>query len=187
MGDYLYLQSELQHMKISILVLALVMLAVQPVSAQPLAKPVAIGQKAPELSFPNPQGKVLKLSEINKGRYILLDFWSSWCIPCRASSPRLVQVYNDYSKRKFKSAPKGFTVVSYSFDMDKEHWEAAIAKDGLVWDYHFSDFKGWRSPVCQFYGVERIPQAFLIGPNGTILGRYSGIEEVEKDIVKYVE
>ncbi len=155
--------------------------------AQPAVRPLAIGQRAPELKLPNPAGKVLKLSEINKGRYVLLDFWSSWCIPCRASSPRLVQMNTDYSGKKLKGATKAFTVVSYSFDLDTERWEAAIKKDGLVWEYHFSDFKGWNSPVCKLYGVERIPQAFLLDPNGKIIGRYANVEDAERDIVKYVE
>ena len=174
-------------MKATLITLALVLGFLSTATGQPANMPNQIGTKAPELAFPNPNGKVLKLSEINKGRYVLLDFWSSWCLPCRASSPRLVQLYNEYSKRKFKGAPKGFTIVSYSFDLDKEHWQAAIDKDGLVWENHFSDFKGWQSPVCKTYGVVRIPQAFLLDSKGKIIGRYTGIEEAERDITKYVE
>ncbi len=174
-------------MKQILFALILLFCAHMHITAQTVVKPVAIGQKAPDLKFPNPAGKVLKLSEINKGRYVLLDFWSSWCIPCRASSPRLVQLYNDYSKKQFKGATKGFTVVSYSFDLDLPRWQEAINKDGLVWEYHFSDFKGWSSPVCKLYGVERIPQAFLLDPKGSIIGRYSSIEQAEADIARCAE
>jgi thiol-disulfide isomerase/thioredoxin len=186
-GCYYIYSSNFKMMKAILLIFPLLLVQMNNVYAQAAVIPVKIGQKAPELKFPNPAHKELKLSEINKGRYVLLDFWSSWCIPCRASSPRLVQVYNDYSKRKFKGAPKGFTVVSYSFDQDTERWGQAIDKDGLIWPYHFSDFKGWGSPVVKLYGVEHIPQAFLLDPKGKIVGRYGSIEEVEKDIVKYVE
>ena len=148
---------------------------------------INIGQKAADLAYPNPQGKILKLSEINKGRYILLDCWASWCGPCRMSNPGLVKIYNEASKKKFKGAPKGFTVVSFSLDKDKAKWEEAIKKDGLVWDYHMSDLKGWESIVSQTYCIQYIPQAFLIDPKGNIVGKYGRAEEAEADIMKYAE
>lgn len=148
---------------------------------------VKLGQKAPELAYPNPAGKVLKLSEINKGRYILLDCWASWCGPCRASNPGLVKIYQEASKRKFKGAPKGFTVVSFSLDQDGNKWKEAIAKDNLTWEYHMSDLKGWQSIVSQSYGIQYIPQAFLIDPNGNIIGKYGRAEEAAADIMKYAE
>ena len=150
---------------------------------------IKMGQKAPELAYPNPQGKVIKLSEINKGRYVLLDCWASWCGPCRQSNPGLVKIYNEYSKKKFKNAKKGFTVVSFSLDMDKGRWLDAIKKDGLVWDTHMSDLnqKQWGSAICPLYGLQYIPQAFLIDPNGNIIGKYGRAEEAEKDIAKYAQ
>jgi thiol-disulfide isomerase/thioredoxin len=145
-----------------------------------------VGQKAPELAFPNPEGKTLKLSEINKGRYVLIDFWASWCGPCRMSNPGLVAMYKDYSGKKFKGAKKGFTVLNVSLDQKKDAWVAAIAKDNLSWENHMSDLGGWNSKSAALYGVQYIPQAFLVGPDGKILGMYNRSEEAKAELDKYV-
>ena len=145
---------------------------------------IKIGQQAPDLAFPNPDGKSLKLSEINKGRYILLDFWASWCGPCRMSNPGLVRLYNEYSKKKIKGAKNGFTVVSFSLDVKKESWVNAIKQDGLPWPYHMSDLnpQQWHSAACPAYGLQYIPQAFLIDPSGKIIGKYGRAEEAAEDL-----
>ena len=158
-------------------------------SAQYSNNLIQVGQKAPELAFPNPEGKALKLSEINKGHYVLLDFWASWCGPCRHANPGLVKLYNEYSPKKFKDAKNGFTVVSFSLDMNKDRWVNAIKSDNLNWPYHMSDLnpQQWGSAVCQIYGIQYIPQAFLIGPDGKIIGKYNSGEEAESDIKKFVK
>lgn len=145
---------------------------------------IQVGQDAPELSYPDPNGKTMTLSKITKGRYILLDFWASWCGPCRMANPGLVNLYNEYKGVKFKDAPKGFTVFSVSLDRNSEAWVKAIEKDKLEWPYHVSDLKAWSSEAARTYGVNFIPQAFLIGPDGKIVGVYnsalSAKEELEK-------
>ena len=177
-------------MKKSLSLLALILGLFFTANAQQYSNDfIKIGQKAPELAFSNPEGKTLKLSEINKGRYVLLDCWASWCGPCRMSNPGLVKIYKENSKRKFKNAKNGFTVVSFSLDVNKDSWTNAIVKDGLTWPYHMSDLnpRQWGSAICQIYGLQYIPQAFLIDPKGNIIGKYGRAEEAAADIAKYAE
>jgi thiol-disulfide isomerase/thioredoxin len=134
---------------------------------------IKIGQTAPELEFPNPAGEMQKLTEISKGRVVLLDFWASWCGPCRRASPELVALYNKYKDARFEGAKKGFTIVSVSLDKNKESWVEAIAEDSLVWPYHISDLGAWQSQSAAIYGITYIPQAFLIGPNGKVIAKYN--------------
>ena len=148
---------------------------------------IAVGQKAPELAYQNPEGKTLKLSQINKGRYVLLDFWASWCGPCRRSNPRLVEMYERYKDQKFKNAKHGFTVVSVALDPKKEAWLQAIETDKLLWPYHMSDGKAWDSKAAAVYGIQYIPQCFLIGPDGRIIGKYMFAEQAEADLKKMLQ
>jgi thiol-disulfide isomerase/thioredoxin len=143
-----------------------------------------IGDKAPELAYENPQGKKISLAEINKGRIVLLDFWASWCGPCRRSNPSLVSLYNHYKSKTFKNAKNGFTVVSVSLDKAKDAWLNAIESDKLAWPYHMCDFGAWQSQAAAAYGVQFIPQAFLIGTDGKIIGKYNSAEEAESDLKK---
>ena len=143
-----------------------------------------VGDAAPELAFQDPQGAPLSLSAINKGRVVLVDFWASWCGPCRATSPQVVAIYNKYKDKKFKGAKNGFTIVSVSLDQNKDAWTAAIAKDGLNWPYHMSDLLSWNSKAAALYGVQFIPQAFLVGPDGKIKAMYTYAGQAEADIEK---
>jgi peroxiredoxin len=133
------------------------------IAQQESSDKIKVGETAPDISLPGPDGKMRSLSSL-KGKVVLLDFWASWCGPCRQANPFVVQAYK-------KLQPKGFEVFSVSLDRPngKEAWAAAIAKDGLVWDYHVSDLKWWESAPAGVYGVRSIPKTFLIGRDGKIL------------------
>lgn len=132
----------------------------------------ATGNVAPELEFPDPSGVTRKLSSL-RGKVVLIDFWASWCGPCRKENPNVVKMYAKYRD-------KGFEVFSVSLDNKKENWEAAIQKDGLVWANHVSDLKGWGSAAAKLYGVSSIPCTFLLDREGRILARGLRGPELER-------
>ena len=121
------------------------------------------GSIAPELAFPNPDGKIMKLSDL-RGKVVLLDFWASWCRPCRNANPGVVAIYNKYKD-------SGFDVFSVSLDRDKNSWKNAIEADKLTWPNHVSDLKQWSSAAAALYGVHSIPTTYLIDKEGRIVAK----------------
>lgn len=124
-------------------------------------KRVAIAQPAPNFSIPDTTGTEVSLNDF-KGKYILIDFWASWCAPCREANPKFVEVYDQFSD-------KNFTIIGISVDKDEKRWKDAIKSDKLPWT-NLSNVKGW-DIVSETYGVKAVPQNFLIDPNGIIIDK----------------
>ncbi|TDB69054.1 TlpA disulfide reductase family protein [Arundinibacter roseus] len=125
-------------------------------------KGVAVGDEAPDFTLNSPEGQQVSLSSL-RGKYVLLDFWASWCGPCRMENPNVVKMYAKYKD-------KGFAIYGVSLDKDMNAWTAAIKKDGLTWT-HGSDLKYWSSAVAQLYGVNAIPATYLLDKDGKVIAK----------------
>ena len=128
-----------------------------------------IGDKSPELSYENPKGEILKLSAL-KGKIVLIDFWASWCGPCRRENPNVVSAYKEYFDKDFTNG-KGFEVYSISLDTKQNAWIKAINDDKLFWEYHVSDLGGWNSAAAGIYKIRSIPSNVIIDKNGIIIAK----------------
>lgn len=146
-------------------------------------KKLAPGVPAPDIVLPDVKGNTRRLSDL-KGKYVLIDFWASWCKPCRAENPNVVRLYKKYNS-------KGFEIFSVSLDglpqqpNPKELWLQAIKEDGLIWPNHVSDLQGWNSPVVAIYEIQGIPFTVLVGPDGNIIAknlRGKSLEDKLKEI-----
>jgi peroxiredoxin len=134
-------------------------------------KPVSVGQKAPGFTIAGLNGKPVNLTDY-KGKYVLLDFWASWCAPCRHENPNVVKLY-----RIYKNA--GLNILGISLDTDRSKWQEAINADGLSWN-HASDLKNFEGPVERLYHVEAIPSNFIIDPQGVIIAKNVTGADLEK-------
>ena len=138
-----------------------------------------IGSKAADIVLPNPEGKMIRLSDL-KGKVILLDFWASWCGPCRSENPNVVNIFKKYESQ-------GFTVFSVSLDADVQAWKRAIKADGLVWPSHVSDLKQWETPLVKQYQFNAIPYTVLIDRTGTVVATNLRGSELEQKILSLLK
>ena len=148
----------------------------QQVRKQPNTK-YSAGMMAPDIEMPNPDRANISLSDL-RGNIVMIDFWASWCGPCRRENPRVVEAYKKYNKY-------GFEVFSVSLDKTVDKWKQAIEKDNLIWPYHVSDLKGWQNAAAQNYGVSSIPHTVLLDKEGKIIAthiRGSALEAQLKEI-----
>ncbi|MDR3093624.1 MAG: AhpC/TSA family protein [Bacteroidales bacterium] len=137
---------------------------------------VTIGKTAPDFTETNTTGDPVKLSDLYGKSYILLDFWASWCPPCRAENPNVVALYNQYKD-------KGFTVLGVSLDKSKERWLKGIEEDHLTWT-HVSDLQYWNSAAAKLYGVRAIPSNFLLDKDGVIVGKNLTGEDLKNKLAE---
>lgn len=140
--------------------------------------PLEVGGLAPEIALKNLEGSVVKLSSL-RGKIVLIDFWASWCGPCRKENPNVVRLYNTYKD-------KGFEILGVSLDDNADKWKAAIAKDGLTWK-HVSDLGGWKSSAAQTYQVNSIPFTVLLDKNGRIIAKGLRGEELEAKLAELLK
>ena len=138
----------------------------------------AIGQIAPNFTITTPEGESISLYDI-KGKVKLIDFWASWCGPCRGENPHVVEIYKEYH-------PKGLEIFGVSLDNNKEAWVKAIADDGLVWK-HGSDLKGWQSAPAQLYSVSGIPHTVLLDENNKIIAKNLRGDEIKQKIAELLK
>ncbi|WP_045688138.1 MULTISPECIES: redoxin family protein [Hymenobacter] len=138
----------------------------------------AVGSVAPEINLAAPDGKPVTLTSL-RGKYVLIDFWASWCGPCRRENPNVVKAYNKYKG-------KGFEIYGVSFDQDRGKWLNAIKSDGLTWT-HVSDLKGWESAAGQSYSIKSIPASILLDPQGRIIGKNLRGEALEAKLASVMK
>lgn len=136
------------------------------------------GEVAPDFTVTLVDNQKISLSQF-KGKYVLLDFWGSWCGPCRAENPSLVALVRKYQNAQFVNA-SGFEIISIAIETNRDQWLNAIAKDQLFWQNHASSLKRFDDPVATSYGIRQIPTKYLLNPEGVIVGVDLTIEEIDQ-------
>jgi thiol-disulfide isomerase/thioredoxin len=134
------------------------------------------GEKSTDFTAVLSDGSQFSLSSM-RGSYVLLDFWASWCGPCRRENPALVALFNETRGKHYQEAAS-FEIVSIAIETNEEKWQRAVSQDGLVWKYQIAEFDRFSSPLATLYGVKEIPTKYLIDPQGQIIRVNPAIEEV---------
>jgi thiol-disulfide isomerase/thioredoxin len=145
---------------------------------------LSIGNIAPNIAYPDPEGKIISLNSL-RGKMVLIDFWASWCPPCRRDNPSVVAAYHKFNDKKFRNG-NGFTVYSVSCDNFREAWVDAIKKDQLVWENHVSDLKGWEAEATYTYKISAIPSNVLIDGTGKIVAKNISAEMLQSELASFL-
>lgn len=160
----------------------ILLITISLISFNLYSQELKVGDKAPEIIQNLITGEEFHLSDL-QGKMVLIDFWASWCKPCRKENPNIVEVYKKYKDSHFKNSSE-FTVLSVSLDFKKPAWGKAISDDSLEWPYHVGDLKGWRNEAAQKYKVKSIPTSYLIDGDGIIVGINLRGDNLDKKLKK---
>lgn len=136
------------------------------------------GERAPDFQVTLQDGREGKLSDLH-GKYVLLQFWGSWCGPCRAENPHIVQLYEKYR-------PQGFEVFSIGIEQNPKAWKKAIEHDGMIWPWHSADFRNFDNEVARMYNIRAIPATFLLDPEGMIIGVNLSASEIDTALRRHL-
>lgn len=151
-----------------------------------MAPKVVNGENAPKISGTLLNGESFDLKEL-QGKYVLIDFWGSWCGPCLVEMPGIKQINEKYKNVQFKNAD-GLALVSVAIERDENRWKKAVNRIGMPWKYHLADlttsFKFINSPIASEFGVKQVPSKFLLDENGVIIGVNQSIEELDNFLAK---
>ncbi|HCL83411.1 MAG TPA: hypothetical protein DIC22_05515 [Chitinophagaceae bacterium] len=140
---------------------------------QPASGDSWVGKMVPELSMPDVNGKQVSISSF-RGKFVLIDFWASWCGPCRMENPNVVKAFNEFKG-------KNFTILGVSLDKDRDSWKKAIAQDHLTWS-HMSDLKYWNSQAVETFGFQGIPFNVLVDPSGKVIAQELRGEDLDNKL-----
>jgi thiol-disulfide isomerase/thioredoxin len=176
----LYPDSEdISNFKQSVAQMQMDILRQQEAEASLAQRRLAVGDIAHPISLPDTSGRLVSLEAL-RGKVVLLDFWASWCPPCRAENPHLVQAHKRY-------AAKGFEIFQVSLDRDRAAWVNAIKADGLYWKNHASDLQFWNSPIAHQYGLQSIPASYLLDKDGRVIAKDLRGAQLDKKLAEILD
>ena len=142
---------------------------------------VEIGKKVPEVILPNVDGDNFKLSQL-QGKVVLLNYWASWCAPCRKKAPELIEIHTKYKTADFKDYGNGFEIVSISLDRNEDAWKNAISKDGIGVMVNVGDMNGWKCKAAVDYNIKRIPTTVLLDGEGKVIAFNLDLKDLKKKL-----
>lgn len=169
--------------KIYLLSLLFSLISIVTLFGQENLEGITVGDIAPDFELPNTQDSLIKLSDL-RGNIVLVDFWATWCSPCRHKTPRIKQIYEIHKEDEFKNGEEALIILFVSLDKNKTMWEQTIANDSIEMFMHLSDLKGWKNAAAKTYNVKKIPATLLIDGEGRILAINPSTRELDKALRK---